>query len=93
MPYACVRIAGLLTGMCATDAALVFQGIGVFDVGLLVMMGRLHELAHHMLPCSAAMAELSMPGRVELLRSRLKPCVAAQSTRQSNIVLHSCRSL
>ncbi|KAK9810976.1 hypothetical protein WJX73_002930 [Symbiochloris irregularis] len=61
--------------------ALVFEGIGVFEVGMLVFMGRLHVLAKHVLPCDVAMAELSMSERVELLQSRLKPveCSCVQS--------------
>lgn len=56
-------------------AALVFQGIGFFDVGLMVMLGRLDRLADHCLPCGAT-AEgevLSKDALVALMRTRLKP--------------------
>ena len=58
--------------MCVL-AALVFQDIGVFEVGLLVFLGRMDTLARHILPCDAAMAELSLSDRISLLKRRLEP--------------------
>ena len=50
-------------------AALTFVGIGVFDVGLQVMLGRLDRLADS---CFVS-GKLSKAERIELMKSRLKP--------------------
>ena len=57
----------------AHAAALIFWGLGAFDVGLAVFTGRLLYLARHMVPCSHQDAQLSTEGRVELLKTRLRP--------------------
>ncbi len=49
-------------------AAITFMGIGVFDVGLQVMLGRLDRLADSCFVSGLSRAEI-----VELLKSRLKP--------------------
>ena len=53
------------------------MGIGFFDVGLMVMLGRLDKLADHCLPCSATAdgQELSREALIALMRARLKPIV------------------
>ncbi len=54
-------------------AALVFEGIGVFEVGLGVFLGRLDSLVKHILICGQPLASMDSEALVELLRSRLKP--------------------
>lgn len=54
-------------------AALVFNGIGFFDVGIMVMCGRLDSLAKHLLPCSSSMAGMTQPELIQLLKTRLLP--------------------
>lgn len=63
----------------SVPAALVFHGIGVFEVGLFAFLGRLDVLAHRILPLDVAMAELSLPERIAMLQSRLTP-IATNST-------------
>ena len=50
-------------------AALTFVGVGFFDVGLQVMLGRLDKLAD----CCFTSQELSRAEVIELMKSRLKP--------------------
>lgn len=69
----------LLTTSCA--AALIFWGVGAFDVGLAVFTGRLRFLAERMLPCSQDLACMSIEDRVQLLRTRLRPVCRRASVR------------
>ena len=54
-------------------AALVFRGIGFFDVGLAVFTRRYAFLLRHLSRYSARLAEMSESELVGLLRSRLAP--------------------
>ncbi len=60
----------------APSAALAFQGIGFFDVGLLVFTGQLHRLAGHVVPCGPRQAARSREQWVQLLRHRLQAAKA-----------------
>lgn len=53
--------------------ALVFQDIGVFDVGMMVFTGRLEKLASKLVPCDERMAGMSQEQRVQMLKERLRP--------------------
>lgn len=59
--------------MLCVLAALIFEGIGFFDVGFLVMTGKLDRLASHLIPLSPQMAARGQADLVELLKSRLQP--------------------
>lgn len=61
--------------MVVCVAALVFQGIGVFDVGLAVFTGNLRFLVDHMVLCGPKMTKMSHDELVSLLKDRLKPVV------------------
>jgi hypothetical protein len=54
-------------------AALVFEGIGFFDVGMAVFSGRLGWLAGRIVPCGARQAARSRDEWVALLQRRLQP--------------------
>ena len=54
-------------------AALVFEGVGWFDVGLAVFTGRYSFLADKFVPYSARFAALSQLEIIQLLKSRLQP--------------------
>lgn len=56
-------------------AALVFKGIGFFDVGVAVLTRRLGWLADRIVPCGPRQARRSREEWVELLRYRLRPAV------------------
>ena len=62
-----------IADIVAICAALVFHKVGVFEVGLMVFMGRLDKLASHILPCDDDMAQLSISDRTSMLQSRLQP--------------------
>ncbi|KAF8063047.1 REE1 [Scenedesmus sp. PABB004] len=53
--------------------ALVFRGVGFFDVGLAVFTGRLGWLADRVVPCGPRQAARSREEWVALLRRRLEP--------------------
>lgn len=54
-------------------AALVFQGVGWFDVGLAVFIRRYGLLADKFVPYSARFAALTREEVIQLLKSRLQP--------------------
>ena len=58
---------------CLCCAALVFHGIGVFEVGLAVFLGRFEFLVQHMLICGQPFASMDREALVRVLKSRLKP--------------------
>ncbi|GFR48554.1 hypothetical protein Agub_g10453 [Astrephomene gubernaculifera] len=53
--------------------ALVFRGIGFFDVGLMVFTGQLDRLASYIVPCGPKQRARSREEWVALLRYRLQP--------------------
>ncbi|BDA41658.1 hypothetical protein COCOBI_02-4390 [Coccomyxa sp. Obi] len=57
----------------ARQQALVFQKIGVFEVGLAVFLGRFDFLVQHMLICGQPFASMDREVLVRVLKSRLKP--------------------
>lgn len=63
----------LVCAVCCTPAALVFRGIGFFDVGVLVFTGQLAKLAAHIVPCGPAQRRRSKEQWVQLLKERLRP--------------------
>ncbi|GLI64976.1 hypothetical protein VaNZ11_008384 [Volvox africanus] len=56
--------------------ALVFRGIGFFDVGLLVFTRQVGKLATYIVPCGPRQAKRSHEEWVALLRHRLRPARA-----------------
>jgi hypothetical protein len=56
-------------------AALVFEGIGWFDVGLAVLLRRYGFLIDHLVPYSERLAAMSRTELEALIRSRLRPVV------------------
>jgi hypothetical protein len=58
-------------------AALCFEGIGFFDVGLAVFTGRLGWLADRVVPCGPKQAARTREEWVALLRRRLQPVARA----------------
>ncbi len=72
---ALVRVVGQHTyeQRLVRDAAIVFEGIGIFDVGVAVFSGNLGFLADHMIPCGDKMASLTREQLIKLLRMRLRP--------------------
>lgn len=63
----------LTTFMLLHAAALLFHGIGVFDVGLAVFTGNFSFLVDHIVPCGPKMTEMTYDELVSLLKDRLKP--------------------
>lgn len=57
----------------AAAGALVFQGIGFFDVGLAVFMRRWGYLQRHLVRYSKTLAAMSEDEVVAMLQDRLKP--------------------
>ncbi len=57
-------------------AALVFEGIGVFDVGVACFLGRLDALARRWVPAGPATAALTHADKVAALRRWLAPLPA-----------------
>ncbi|KAG2450768.1 hypothetical protein HYH02_004605 [Chlamydomonas schloesseri] len=56
--------------------ALVFRGIGFFDVGVMVFTGQLDKLASFIVPCGPRQHARSREEWVALLRHRLRPAKA-----------------
>lgn len=56
--------------MCG--AALAFRGIGIFEVGLAVFLGRYGYLVDHLVPTGPLAAE-DRKDQVDMLRRRLNP--------------------
>lgn len=56
-------------------AALCFNGIGYFDIGLAIFTGRLGWLADRIVPCGPKQAARSREDWVALLQRRLQPVV------------------
>ena len=56
-------------------AALAFRGIGVFEVGLAVFLGRYEYLVDHL--ASPGLAGREQSELIGLLRARLRPVVKA----------------
>ena len=54
-------------------AGIVFEGIGVFEVGAACFLGRLEWLARRWVPCGPVTAALTHADRVVVLRQRLAP--------------------
>ena len=54
-------------------AALAFKGIGVFEVGLAVFLGRLEYLVDHLITLGSALAGRDRSELVRVLESRLRP--------------------
>lgn len=77
--------AGFLSQLQAHDErdALVFEGIGFFDVGLAVFTGRLGWLAERIVPCGPRQAARSRDEWVALLRRRLQP-ISRRAASSSN---------
>lgn len=57
-------------------AGIVFEGIGVFEVGMACFLGRLDWLAHRWVPCGPVTAALTHADKVAVLRQRLAPVPA-----------------
>jgi hypothetical protein len=62
--------------------ALVFQGIGFFDVGVAVLTGRWAMLVRHLVPVSERMAGMSEAELVELLKARVRPVSRTTDVKQ-----------
>ena len=54
-------------------AGLVFKGIGFFDVGMAVFLGRYTFLSKHLLKCGSVTAAMSDEDIANMLQDRLKP--------------------
>lgn len=65
-------------------AALVFEGIGFFDVGLAVFTGRLAWLADRIVPCGPRQAARSREEWVAVLKKRLQPVARRSSGSVAN---------
>ena len=59
--------------------ALVFEGVGWFDVGMAVFCGRYDALVEWLLAYDDRMAALSSAQRIALLQSRLTPVSRSSS--------------
>lgn len=67
----------MCTFLCV--AALVFEKIGVFEVGLAVFLRRYDILVNHMVICGQPFASMDRDAMVKLLKSRLKPIKREQN--------------
>ena len=56
--------------ICGT--ALAFRGIGIFEVGMAVFLGRLGYLVDHMVP-TGPLAAKSREDLMDIMRRRLRP--------------------
>lgn len=56
-----------------TVSGLVFKGIGFFDVGVAVFLGRYSYLSKHLLRCGSVAATMSDGDIASMLQDRLKP--------------------
>ena len=63
-------------------AGIVFEGIGVFDVGMACFLGRLKWLAQRWVPCGPVTAALTHADKVAVLRQRLAPVPAGSRQRK-----------
>ena len=59
----------------ALRAALVFEGIGFFDVGLAVFCGRYGFLLGHLLSCGPKTGDMTHAEKIAMLKQRLRPVV------------------
>lgn len=62
--------------------ALVFRGVGFFEVGCMVFLRRYRTLASHVLPLCPALS--SPPAVEQVLRARLRPITSTRPSRASN---------
>ena len=60
-----------LTVSCS--AALVFEGIGFFDIGVAVFLRRFDYLVNHLRPLSASAAQMSRSETVSWLQTLIQP--------------------
>lgn len=78
LPLAFWLAAGVGDQPCCITA-LVFQGVGFFDVGLAVFTGRLGWLADCIVPCGPKQGSRSKQDWVQLLQRRLQPVKPVKS--------------
>ena len=55
------------------SAGLVFEGVGFFDVGLAVFLGKYQKLTTHLVCCSSPILSLSYIDVMSLLTKQLEP--------------------
>ena len=63
-------------------AGIIFEGIGVFDVGMACFLGRLGWLAQRWVPCGPVTDALTHADKVAVLRQRLAPVPARSRQRK-----------